>query len=152
MTSLVALRPAVADDASFVLSSWLKSFFRHRSAWQSMVRLTERQYFKGHHELLRWIITRSETVVACPADDPGLICGWCCYQPLTPVCVVHYVYVKDKYRGFGIGRQLFEAATAGSTSVAVSHWTRRLSEDKADVKYGVEVNPYSLWLSDGVTQ
>ena len=144
MTTLASLRPATGADANFVLSSWLKSFFRNRQMWVPLP-LAEHEYFHGHHRLLEKLLQRASVVVACDQQDPSQILGWLCYEMIREpkeILVVHFVYVKSAYRGFGVGRQLWNAVHVPDIRTVATHWTKRLKEDKAELRYNLEYNPY----------
>jgi GNAT superfamily N-acetyltransferase len=142
----IALRPALSGDYNFVLSSWLKSYFRNRQLFAQGAQLSEREYFVGHQRMVKWLLDRAPVLVACNPDDESQIYGWACYEEDGDTTVLHYVYVKAPYRGYGVGRTLFTGLRHDSVRVVCTHWTRRLSDDKAESKYNVERNPYCLWL------
>lgn len=59
-------------------------------------------------------MARGTTLLAIDKDDPNPrteVVGFITTEYLSPtIPVLHFIYVKDLVRGFGIGRQLMEAA------------------------------------------
>lgn len=96
----IIVRDATDTDASFVFSSWLRSYSESPFARG----LRRRVFFERHHRLIEELLRRpSVTVrVAALASDPVVLLGWCAGEPGT----LHYVYVKAAWRGIGIARRL----------------------------------------------
>ena len=141
------MRAAMRDDVNFILNSWLKSYFRSRS-WFCAAKLSERQYYDGHHRIIDAILRResSAVIVLHEPSDISQIFGWVCFERDTHrLSVVHYIYVKSCFRGFGFGRHLFGVATEGAARVVATHWTKRLMDNRSDSRYQLDVNPYFLW-------
>jgi len=149
MTPDISVREGRATDRNFVINSWLKSYFLSRKLFAPWSHLCERDYFEGHHRVASAVIDRAALLVACDVEDADQIFGWACYERPFPDCVVlHYIYVKAPYRGWGIGRKMFDAirAMCGARGMMiVTHWTKDLRSKRADLKYKLEVNPYYLW-------
>lgn len=97
------LRAPTKDDESFIYSSWLQSF---RSA-PLVYGVPNTIYFKRFHDVLENLFKASSTriTIACSPDDPEQIFGYSVYSDL-PLPVLHWVYVKHPFRGFGIARDL----------------------------------------------
>lgn len=93
----IRLRPGEANDFGFVIDSWIRSY--RDSPW---ARLAGTCYVAGHDALIKRLMTRSATTVACYEADPDTILGWAC----TEGRIVHYVYVKHSLRRKGIARML----------------------------------------------
>lgn len=114
------IRRATADDAGFVLNSWLKSY----NEWR---RPEERRagYWTAHKDVIAALLETSRVLVACDAQAPTSIYGWACGQPGTPT-LLHYLYVKRAMRHAGVARALVAALLSdprASTSVVVTHIT-----------------------------
>lgn len=96
-------RDAEEGDTNFILSSWLKSFRDSEFAKE----MSNAVYFAGHQRLVKDAIARSRIVVAVNPGDPRQIYGWICFEQKGDYQVLHYFYVKEIYRGFGLGTKLF---------------------------------------------
>jgi hypothetical protein len=59
-------------------------------------------YFKEHQEIIKAILDRATVTIATTTEDPTQIIG---YIVSDSECV-HYVYLKDVFRGFGIAKKL----------------------------------------------
>lgn len=96
------LRTLTTRDLPFVTNSWLKSNrkrgYRH---------LHPRLYAYWHHRVLEALIPPpSVGIVACDADTPDKIYGYAVARNDAPTLLVHYVYVRESARGWGIARAL----------------------------------------------
>ena len=113
------MRTADESDIKFIYSSWLKSFRRSPFAAQ----ISNALYFDGQHKRITHILAKPETnvICVCNPEDASQIYGWICAEIGGPITVVHYVYVKRTYRGFGIGKGLIESL--GSKNFIFTHDT-----------------------------
>lgn len=134
---LPSIRRADADDAAMVFSYWLRDHFE-RSAFAKG--LTKSTYMHLHHLVLERVIARSVIHVACDAADPSIIFGFVCAEGPT----LHYLYVKRRFRGFGIGGLLL--AAAGFKDDAPHAFTH-LTDEMVSLRRRwplAEYNPYLL--------
>lgn len=99
----VDFRDAIAEDSNLFLSSWLKSFRQSEFARD----MKNPVYFSGHEKLIKKALSRSNTICAVNPEDHAHVFGWISFEQLSPYSILHYLYVKEKFRGFGIGRKLF---------------------------------------------
>lgn len=100
------LREGRAQDSAFVLKSWLR-------ALQSQPEVQWRTAQDYYREMTRLINRLGESVivrVACDPDDPDHILGFAAWHAPSARssgrAVVHCVYVKKAFRGFGVGTLL----------------------------------------------
>lgn len=139
-------RPARESDKNFILNSWLRSY-RKNVTWYCRARLSSTEYFEGHRSIVYGALETSDVSVLCDPEDDDQIYGWCCHRRLnSDSVIVHFLYVKAPYRGFGLGEYLFDYVLDGSGCIA-THWTWRLVDDKADSKRRIDVNPYYGWAA-----
>jgi GNAT superfamily N-acetyltransferase len=113
------LRPAVTADIAYVCDSWLASY-KDYSVGGRGLRIpylvnTNRKlggivsdaYYQHLTPKVNEVVQRATVLVAHPVDDPSTILGWVCAElHSTGPVVVHYVYVRAKYRHTGIARNL----------------------------------------------
>ncbi len=98
----IEIRRAKRSDIPFITSSWLKS---NRHGY--MVRSVPNNiYYYNHHKILEELLPRSVVLVACNAEDPDQILGWMCAEVVDTAMVIHYVYVKQSFRKFGIAKRI----------------------------------------------
>ncbi|MCA1824430.1 MAG: GNAT family N-acetyltransferase, partial [Frankia sp.] len=89
------------------------------------------EYIATQAQVIATCLATSDVLVACPAERPEQILGWCCFRrPST----VHYVYVKPYYRRNGIATQMLTEALQWTPKflgpVYVSHdWRTGLGLD-----------------------
>lgn len=78
---------------------------------------------KYHHDtLLKKIIRNSDITLACDPDDPDTVWGWVC----SDGDLLHFIYVKSAFRGFGIGGVLLRTTDTELEKCVVSHRTGSL--------------------------
>ena len=66
---------------------------------------------KYHHDIiLKKLIPHSDITLACDPDDADTIWGYIC----TDGELLHFIYVKAAFRGFGIGGALLRSAFTGA--------------------------------------
>lgn len=118
--SPVAFRFGTAQDANFIMNSWLKSY-RPSPANN---RIDSDIYFPRQSKVIKRCLANSYVVVACNCDDSEQIYGYLIAQPLADDVVFHWMYVKYPYRKLGIARWMLklviDQATEG-TKFFASH-------------------------------
>ena len=109
--SVVEVRPYDPElEENFLFDSWLKSFKPSRYAGPVQGNLYWKMYRESVQQLLeQWGV--SVLMAYCPDDSPpDDLYGYICYEEGFSQPVIHYVYVKDKYRGRGVMRLLMKQA------------------------------------------
>ena len=97
---MIVMRPAkFPEDEALIYSSWKESYSHSR--WATQFRRPLYFYLQGL--IIRDLLARAAVLVACAEDDPDVIVGWSCTGPGD---VVHYGWVKARFRGNGIARAL----------------------------------------------
>lgn len=115
----VAFRPGKKEDRNYILSTWSKGVvgeppfkWMAKSAW------------KRHHGVMESLIDgKAKVVVASNPSDEDHILGYAVYDDEA----VHWLYVKKKFRGFGLGSELLEIATDGGVGkrpIRYTHYCR----------------------------
>jgi GNAT superfamily N-acetyltransferase len=99
------VRKAYESDIAFIYKSWIDSY---ADTWDVAKSVFGREY----KEVIDCILTypTSEIAVACKADEPDIIFGYMIYEEQTQIgpYLVHYVYVKEAFRKFGIAKHLIQ--------------------------------------------
>ena len=91
-----------------------------------------------HDTLLKKIIPHSTITLACDPDDPDTVWGYVCVDD----DLLHFIYVKSAFRGFGIGGCLLRAAGLPDSNVSTSHRTKSLFVAFPGVRF--LWNPYRM--------
>ena len=163
----VHFRSPEPDDAALglVLDSWTRAVADH-SPWATYLRSdisvkvkekgTGRQATRQggttapiprpillhHHDiLLKSLIPHSDITLACDPSDPDTVWGWVC----SDLHCLHFLYVKNAFRGFGIGRLLLEkTGLLLEEKIRISHRTPALYSHWPDVHF--LWNPYRMMI------
>lgn len=122
--SAYTFRPYVEADINFIQSSWGLSFYSdHRSLFSP-------ETFHHYHRPIRTrILTRPNlAIIVCVAsEDEHLILGWIMVEALHKAhgLVLHYLYVKQAFKGEGIASELFRSVLKLKEPLIVSHLTNK---------------------------
>lgn len=115
---LFAIRPPKSEDLGFIFQTFIEGMY-HGNSWipQHIAKENFWRLYRGVLEGL-FSLPGMGCWVLCLSDDPDTVIGYLvCSQG-----VVHWVYVKKKFRGFGLARRLFGHAGFKKESPAmVSH-------------------------------
>jgi GNAT superfamily N-acetyltransferase len=155
----LAVRSPTQRDIEFITSSWLRSF---RDGY-FVSTVPNRIYFNQHHKILEKLIPRATCLIACNEMDPDHIYGYVIAEVMDQHLVVHYIYVKDSLRRFGVAKKLVQhllrslpvvqdrIITTHQThkSKALLHGWKSWDLAPARERYGIEFlyNPYLLFYS-----
>ena len=130
------IRSSTKNDVSFVYATWLKSY-KYDSP---LTKFTKSELFYNQHQkILDRLLLKAKVNVACDQNDEDLIFGYIVFEPH----VIHYIYVKEPFRGYGIATKLLEAIEG---SYQASHLTYSLLDLWSAKKINCEFNPYLLIL------
>ena len=140
----ILLRAPEPDDRAirFVLDSWCKTVAaeppwdfatpRHTPPLPHPLLIYE------HDTILKKIIHKSTITLACDPDDPDTVWGYvCCDGEL-----LHFIYVKSAFRGFGIGGCLLRSAGIPKGRMMISHRTESLFVAFPNIRF--YWNPYRM--------
>ena len=140
----ILLRKPEPDDRAirFVLDSWCKTVAAEPPWDFSSTRHTPPPphplLIYEHDTLLKKIIRNSSITLACDPDDPDTVWGYvCCDGEL-----LHFIYVKSAFRGFGIGGCLLRSAGIPKGKMMISHRTERLFTAFPNIRFFY--NPYRM--------
>jgi GNAT superfamily N-acetyltransferase len=134
------IREANQADQPFIFQSWLKTY-KHNSPFAK--RITDKVYFARHHAVATRILQRATVFVACPEDSPETILGYLIVDYFENRPILHFMYVKDAFRGMGIASRLMEAAGLDPNECLYTH--RTYSIDWIEKKFpGLVYDPYLI--------
>lgn len=145
MKDVCIVRSALTGDVSFIYNSWLKSF-RDGSLWAQLI--PSPLYFLSEKKVIDKLILETDVLIACNPESEDQIFGYVVADnSIKDVTLLHYVYVKQPYRGLGFAVKLIENALPPTASrdhvIVASHMTRAFNEYLTK-KLGVIYNPYVL--------
>ena len=140
----ILLRKPEPDDRAirFVLDSWCKTVAaeppwdfatpRHTPPLPHPLLIYE------HDTILKKIIHKSTITLACDPDDPDTVWGYVCSDGE----LLHFIYVKSAFRGFGIGGCLLRSAGIPKGRMMISHRTESLFVAFPNIRF--YWNPYRM--------
>jgi len=125
----VLIRPAEEGDRPFVLASWADSYLGHAPhirSWTGPDPELQREMVRAYRRRLSHATEVMEILVASHQEDKGVLFGFVArdFQVDLEIPVMHYIFVKEPYRGLGIAKRLMEGAGLLYDRLAVTHWTR----------------------------
>lgn len=136
----VNIRAYTHNDLHFLLSSWLRSYFR-RSPFTEKIQA--RTFYEFHEVLIKTILARPTTkaYIAVDKEDPNHIYGFSVFEENNNYKIFHYCYVKKPFRNFKISTELIKHAPFQiDNTVYASHLTFR--GEKIIKKYQLIYCPY----------
>ncbi len=101
----ILIRPANADDVSFIFNAWLKSYKSSDFAKNIQGEI----YYHEHHKVIEILLKTYNVLIACNKDDTTQIYGFMCAGFTQNVFTIHYVYTKQTFRRMGIAKALLNA-------------------------------------------
>lgn len=143
------IRTAKNEDLGFILNSWLKSY-RDSIFSQS---IKDYNYYPYQEERIKGILNAegSAALIVCDPEDEDHILGYVVFNAFGPM--LHYIYIKRHFRGFGLAKYLLEGVKAHwgeykdqpviCTHIPKGAW-RTVSR-----KFKLDYNPYVISVSKG---
>lgn len=101
----IAFRPLQETDVSLILSSWLKSAYNLCPAFGDMPRSL---YYGLHEPAVKMLLLTSDVMCAVDIEDPGHVLGYVVYKHYNQFSVLHWIYTKQQFRHFKIGKHLLK--------------------------------------------
>lgn len=110
MSLYVAHRQGAVQDLPIIFSSWLRSF--KDSHYAGLI--PNNLYYDIYRAALEQLIARPGVEIWCAVnpqeeEEKHQIYGWLCIERGYALPVIHYLYVKQAYRMFGVARSLLAA-------------------------------------------
>lgn len=111
MTEDVRFRHAGLQDKGFILKNWIRNYANSPFAGAH----TRKRLMDAIVGTIKDLRQRgAHWVVAYAAEHPEVLHGFVCYEDGYPWPLLHYVFVKGRYRNGGIGSDLVEIAQGDS--------------------------------------
>lgn len=119
------------DDA-FILDSWLRSYYGNSDFAEC---ISNAVFFNKHKALANKLLDRGHARLAVDAEAPEIILGYIVFEQ----GVVHYLYVKKAFQGFGIAKTLLmeNGFFEGTIITHLTHAGRKLQ-----LRCGFVYSPY----------
>ena len=136
----IRIREAVPADVDFIFSSWLKSY-RNSHFSKNIINTI---YFQAHHRLIENLLKTEKVLIACNKEDATQIYGYCCAGQEEGIFTLHYIYVKQSFRNFGVAKILLHAFNHDKYTAGVYTHHTRFAENKAQ-DYNMLYHPYLLF-------
>lgn len=119
-----SLRPHRDTDLNFIQNSWGSSYYKGAD----FVNFLSPKEFNAQHRPIREELLLNPNVaiiIACNANDEDLILGWILVEkPKGEGLILHYLYVKEAFKGEGIADELIKKALPNKP-IMVTHMTDR---------------------------
>lgn len=107
----VRFRYAGVEDKGFILKNWIRNFVRSPYAGP----YTKPKLIDALIATIKDLRKRgAKWVVAYSGEHPEVLYGFVCYEEGYPWPLLHYVFVKGRYRDGGIGAALVQIAQGES--------------------------------------
>lgn len=138
--SAFKIREANGNDLSFIYDTWLNSF-RHYSALGKRCRNSI--FYDNYKKVIDLILTNEDTTVliAHSHQDENHIFSYLVHEP----AILHYIFCKEAYWGFGIPKALFvEAFGSLDYKVDITHRTF-MAEPIINKFQNLTYNPFHLY-------
>jgi hypothetical protein len=129
----IIVRPAEITDTNFILSTWLREYFKNSGF---TIGISSPLFFEYHQRVVKRIMARDTTrvLVAALSDDPFVIIGYLVYElPEADWQVAHICFVKVQFRKFGIAKELLKESELDTTKTI--EYTHRMRERSKEGRY-----------------
>ena len=128
VTQAYKFRPYSKDDIPFLQNSWGTSYYKG-ALYSRHIDPTE--FHKRHRPIRENFFDKPNTAVICcvACEDETIILGWIAVETIhnSDSILLHYMYVKQSFKGEGIARELLTRAV-GNKPVLFTHITERASK------------------------
>lgn len=118
----ISIRKATLSDMAFICNSWSKGVRFGLSTPDKcqhvdlMREIPLEIFIPSYKKVMDSILERDIDVeVACLEDDPDVILGYA----ITEYQILHWIFVKDVWRGQGIGKMLFHEGITHCTNLTL---------------------------------
>lgn len=124
MDAVFSLRPYKPSDVNFIQHSWGSSYYKGADYLDY---LSPKEFNEKHRPIREDILKKPNTacIIACDSKDEDLILGWILVEkPVGNGLLLHYIYVKEAFKGEGISDELLKYALPDKP-ILVTHMTDR---------------------------
>jgi len=134
-----SIRAATGLDLNFIYATWVKSFWSDSECHKG---ISAESYFKTYPKVIDHLLSISKIAIACDNSAPEVFYGYMVAEPP----IIHYCFVKEGFRRFGIMRSLMQRLECGKI------FTHRTGELKQILRNHPEYsfNPYLLYTKGDI--
>ena len=113
------------NDLDFIEASWIKSFRSGFVRFLPKDSIGNGEYYTAQRNIIKDIFSSPAfmAVVAVTHDYDDAILGWAVSEITSDNSILHFIYVKQAFRGFGIGKSLLKSLRLESP-ITHSHSTK----------------------------
>lgn len=131
------LREPKDSDLSFIYATWLNSY--HYDSWTKQIQKSV--FFENYKLVIDEILLNSKIKIACLPIDHDIILGYLVYDEPN---ILHYCFVKNDFRQFGIANSLIAESLSVKASITITHRTKTLLSI-IRAKQNITFNPFKLY-------
>lgn len=114
------LREMTEADKPYIYNSFMKYFHEHSlHSW-----VPSSIFFPGQTKVIDFLFRTATTLIACFPEDPEEALGWMIYQPEATAFVLHFIYIRDKYCGQGMGKEMVRSLLGQHKLLIATHMTQ----------------------------
>ena len=96
-----------SGDTDFLFSSWLHSYRNATKEWPWFEKLGNELFYTTQKKRIEKVMEEATVLVICNPEDESQIFGYIVFEKNDRQFVLHYMYMKQSYRGFGLGKGVF---------------------------------------------
>lgn len=96
---LIVFRDGIEHDYPLIFASWLKGLYYGNQLYGD---IPSELYYAVYHQVVEQLLKTAKVKIAALKEDPDVILGYSVYDGNT----LHWVFVKNAWRGIGLGRDL----------------------------------------------
>lgn len=137
----IRIRSLHKADIPFIKNAWMKSLRDNKPF--SLMRTED--YYRHQSKICDEILQSADSIVACLDTDEDEILGFCVLEAYQKSMLLHFVFVKNCYRKFGIGTELLQQAKRESDPYPMIYTTRTHATGKISKYLPKTFNPYLLY-------
>lgn len=101
------IRTPIPADKNFITHSWVKNFYAAFAKLNAGI--GKKNFNENQYMLIRDILEKESAIIliACDQFNPDIIFGYLVAELAPQRVYVHWVYIKDKLRSYGLAKALF---------------------------------------------
>lgn len=134
----VTIRDYTDVDLPFIYNTWLECYRETNAAKD----IRDRVYYPEHHKLIENLFNIAMKVkIIHLSDSIDTVLGYLAYEPDPDAPIIHFIYMKNSFRGLRLARMLLEHAELNPNHCYYTHRTNK--SYWIDQKFpGLIYNPY----------
>lgn len=144
------IRSANDKDRNFILKTWLKNYKKSNFASE----IDPSIYYEAYQNAVKNCLSRSTVSILCDEEDPNFIYAFFVLDEHTEANVLHFLYVRDDFRNWGIAKQIYKQFLANKF-IFYTHKTKMINGQNKAInvsaelaeKVGAVYNPFLFFKS-----